>query len=200
MRRRSTVSILALSAILGASLLAGCGSSSASSSTTSTGPTAAGTPALGAPASVPEAVFTVSAPNVPATPATPDAPASPAEYDQVSVRRFGSPGASHVLVLVPGTNGGAGDFDLVAPYLVTHVPDLQVWAEMRREGALQDESVVQSALAGTTTYQKAFDYYLGYLSDPSITDHYQPLQAADYQFVQQWGMASSRPGTGASAR
>ena len=189
MRRRSTVSILALSAILGASLLAGCGSSSASSSTTSTGPTAAGTPALGAPASVPEAVFTVSAPNVPATPATPDAPASPAEYDQVSVRRFGSPGASHVLVLVPGTNGGAGDFDLVAPYLVTHVPDLQVWAEMRREGALQDESVVQSALAGTTTYQKAFDYYLGYLSDPSITDHYQPLQAADYQFVQQWGMA-----------
>ena len=74
-----------------------------------------------------------------------------------------------MLVLVPGTNGGAGDFDLVAPYLVAHVPDLQVWSEMRREGALQDESVVQSTLAGRTTSQQMFDYYLGWISDPD--DH-----------------------------
>ena len=81
------------------------------------------------------------------------------------MRTFGDPSATHVLVLVPGTNGGAGDFDLVAPYLVTHVPGLQVWSEMRREGALQDESVVQSTLAGKTTSQKMFDYYLGWLAD-----------------------------------
>jgi hypothetical protein len=145
--------------------------------------------ALGAPASVPESVFTVSAPKVVATPAIPTGTASPTRYDRVSVRRFGSPGAAHVLVLVPGTNGGAGDFDIVAPYLVAHVPHLQVWAEMRREGALQDDSLIQSVLDGKATYQQAFDYYLGFLSDPSITDHYQPLKASQFTFVQQWGMA-----------
>ena len=145
--------------------------------------------ALGAPASVPESVFTVATPAVVATPAIPAGTVSPARYDQVSVRRFGSPAAPHVLVLVPGTNGGAGDFDLVAPYLAAHVPHLQVWAEMRREGALQDDSLIQSVLAGRATYQQAFDYYLGFLSDPSITDHYQPLQASQFTFVQQWGMA-----------
>jgi len=153
-------------------------------------PTAAsGGVVLGAPASVPESVFTVATPEVVATPAIPDGTVSPPRYDQVSVRRFGSPDSAHVLVLVPGTNGGAGDFDLVAPYLVTHVPHLQVWAEMRREGALQDDSLIQSVLTGKATYQEAFDYYLGFLSDPSITDHYQPLQASQFTFVQQWGMA-----------
>jgi hypothetical protein len=114
---------------------------------------------------------------------------TPAKYDQVQVRTFGNPSAKHVLVLVPGTNGGAGDFDLVGPYLATHVPGLQVWSEMRREGALQDESVIQSTLAGTTSSQKMFDYYLGWLADKGVTDHYQPLKPADFAFVDDWGMA-----------
>jgi hypothetical protein len=143
----------------------------------------------GAPVSVPEATFAVAAPPVVATPALPAGVATPARYDRVQVRRFGSPDAGHVLVLVPGTNGGAGDFDLVAPYLVTHVPGLQVWAEMRREGALQDDSVIQSTLAGKTTTQQAFDYYLGWIANPAIKDHYQPLDASAYRFVQQWGLA-----------
>ena len=160
-------------------LLAACGSSSSSTASTTT--TVPGNPtALGAPASVPESVLTIP---------TPAVAGSPAKYDQVQVRTFGSPSAKHVLVLVPGTNGGAGDFDLVAPYLATHVPGLQVWSEMRREGALQDESVVQSTLAGTTTSQQMFDYYLGWLSDHSITKHYQPLDKAQYAFVADWGMA-----------
>ena len=174
-----------ISAVAAASLLATASPVAAASSPT---PTSSGV-ALGAPASVPESVFTVTTPAVVATPAIPDGTVSPTRYDQVSVRRFGSPGAAHVLVLVPGTNGGAGDFDLVAPYLVAHVPHLQVWAEMRREGALQDDSLIQSVLAGRATYQQAFDYYLGFLSDPSITNHYQPLQASQFTFVQQWGMA-----------
>ena len=93
----------ALCAVAAAVVLSACGSSSSSSSTT----TVPGNPtALGAPASVPESVLTIPAPAVPGT---------PARYDQVQVRTFGSPSAKHVLVLVPGTNGGAGDFDLVAP-------------------------------------------------------------------------------------
>src|SRR5664279_800013 len=179
MRRRTRASMTVATVAIGASILAGCGNS-ASLTTPTTTPSALGPTALGARASVPEAVYTVATPCVPGT---------PTRYDRVQVRRFGSPSASHVLVLVPGTNGGAGDFDLVAPYLATHVPDLQVWSEMRREGALQDESVVRSTLAGKTTSQQLFDYYLGWLADPSITHHYQPLAAADYRFVDQWGMA-----------
>ncbi len=176
MRRRTIWGSAAC--VVGAVVLASCGAS-ASTSTAST--TVPGTPdVLGAPASVPESVLTV---------ATPPVPGTPTRYDRVQVRRFGSPSASHVLVLVPGTNGGAGDFDLVAPYLVDHVPDLQVWSEMRREGALQDESVVRSTLAGRTTPTQMFDYYLGWISDPAITHHYQPLRAADYPFVAGWGLA-----------
>jgi hypothetical protein len=167
-----------VAAILSSAILSACGNSTSASTTTSTVPGARN--ALGAPASVPESILTVPTPAVAGT---------PAKYDSVQVRTFGSPSASHVLVLVPGTNGGAGDFDLVAPYLATHVPDLQVWAEMRREGALQDESMIQSTLAGKTTSQQMFDYYLGWISDPKITDHYQPLKAADYGFVADWGMA-----------
>jgi hypothetical protein len=65
------------------------------------------------------------------------APGTPVQYDRVAVRQFGSPNARKVLVLVPGRFGGAGDFTLVARYLAAHVPGLQVWAQMRREGALE---------------------------------------------------------------
>jgi len=177
-RRRSWGSAACTVAV--AAVLASCGSSSSSSSSTTT-TTVPGKPtALGAPASVPESVLTI---------ATPPVAGTPAKYDQVQVRRFGNPSASHVLVLVAGLNSGAADFDLVAPYLVTHVPDLQVWSEMRREGVLQDESVLQSTLAGKTTPKQMFDYYLGWISDHSITTHYQPLDKADYSFVADWGMA-----------
>ena len=165
-------------AALGASVLAGCGSSASAPPTTAA--SAKADVALGAPASVPESVLTV---------ATPPVAGTPAKFDSVQVRVVGNPSASHVLVLVPGTNGGAGDFDLVAPYLAAHVPDLQVWSEMRREGALQDESMVQSTLAGKTTSQQMFDWYLGWISNPSMTRHYQPLDKSDYKFVADWGLA-----------
>jgi len=178
MRRRTNWTGAAC-VVAAAAVLAACGSSSSTPTTTTT--TVPGNPtALGAPASVPESVLTI---------ATPPVAGTPAKYDQVQVRRVGNPSASHVLVLVPGTNGGAGDFDLVAPYLATHVPDLQVWSEMRREGVLQDESVVQSTLAGTTTSKQMFDYYLGWIADHSVTHHYQPLDKAQYGFVADWGMA-----------
>ena len=69
-------------------------------------------------------------------------PGTPTRYDKVMVRRFGSPNATNVLVLVPGTLAGAADFDIVGPYLADHVPNLQVWAEMRREGALEDNTML----------------------------------------------------------
>ncbi len=116
-------------------------------------------------------------------------PGTPAKYDRVMVRRFGPPSASNVLVLVPGTLAGAGDFDIVGPYIAAHVPNLQVWAEMRREGALEDNSMLLQVLHGKAKVQQAFDYYLGWLVNPKITNHYQPLEDSQYQFADQWGLA-----------
>lgn len=117
---------------------------------------------------------------------------TPTKYDQVRVRRFGSPSARNVLVLVPGTLAGAADFDIVGPYLAAKVPNLQVWAEMRREGALQKQTaVLRAALHGRTSVRHAFNYYLGWLANGRITHHYQPLDAAKYQFVDQWGLATA---------
>ena len=129
---------------------------------------AGGTPRAATPPSSPppEAIFPV---------ATPHAAGGPARYDNVQIRRYGNPAASRVLVLVPGTFGGAADFDVAGPYLAEHVPNLQVWAEMRREGALEDNSMLLRGLAGTATPKQVLDYYIGWVSDPKISPHYQPL-------------------------
>jgi hypothetical protein len=153
-------------------LVASCSSGSSSSHPNAAGGT---TLSLGS-----VATFTVPGVSVPGT---------PAKYDQVQVRRFGNPSAKNVLVLVPGTLAGAADFDIVGPYLAAHVPNLQVWAENRREGALEDNSVLLDLLDGKTTLQDAFNYYLGWLANKQITHHYQPLNPADYRFVDQWGLA-----------
>src|SRR3954451_17267470 len=56
----------------------------------------------------------------------------PRTFDRLDVTKFGSARAKTVLVLVPGTNGGRGDFTLTARELVKDVPGLQVWAVDRR--------------------------------------------------------------------
>jgi hypothetical protein len=48
----------------------------------------------------------------------------PPEYDQVYVSKFGPSDAGRVLVLMPGTSGGAGDFTLLAEDLVAAAPEL----------------------------------------------------------------------------
>ncbi|MFM9043108.1 MAG: hypothetical protein ACKOPI_03030, partial [bacterium] len=46
--------------------------------------------------------------------------------NKVQVRQIGPVGAKKVLILTPGTQGGAGDFTLMARELVKKVPGLQV--------------------------------------------------------------------------
>jgi hypothetical protein len=129
-------------------------------------------------AAVPERVTTV---------ATPPA-AGPAQYNQVTVHEFGAKSADHVLVLMAGTDGGAGDFTLDALWLVKHVPNLQVWAVDRREQALEDTSMFAEGLAGTKTLQEVFDYYLGWISGATPPSHYQFLDSSQFPFAKQWGM------------
>jgi pimeloyl-ACP methyl ester carboxylesterase len=113
----------------------------------------------------------------------------PSKYDKVFVTKFGPKSAKRVLVLMPGFYGGAGDFTLDARELVKRVPGLQVWAVDRRSEALEDTSRFADALAGRITVQQAFDYYLGWLSNPSIQPHFQPIDPAQLGFAKQWGLS-----------
>jgi len=117
----------------------------------------------------------------------PGAPGPPA-YDKLPVTKFGPANARAVLVLVPGTNSGRGDFTLTAREIVAHVPGLAVWAVDRRSQALEDTSVFAKALAGQVTTQEMFNYYAGWLADPSITPHYQPPDPAKLGYAADWGL------------
>jgi pimeloyl-ACP methyl ester carboxylesterase len=119
------------------------------------------------------------------------APNTPPELNKVFVTKFGPAKADRVLVLVPGTIGGAGTFTLIAQEIVARVPNLQVWAVDRRSQALEDTSMFRQVAAGQATPQQALDYYLGWLLDPSIQPHYQPLDTSQYGFARDWGLKTS---------
>ena len=48
--------------------------------------------------------------------------------------------------------------------------------------------VVDEAKAGTASPQRLFDFYLGYLSDSSITSHYQAPSDDSDAYAKQWGL------------
>ena len=118
----------------------------------------------------------------------PDA-AGPARFNRVFVHEFGPRDGDKVLVLMPGTQGGAGDFTLIARNLIRRVDGLQVWAIDRRTQALEDTRVFRQALKGKVSLQEAFDYYLGWITNGgTLADHFQFLESADYPYARQWGM------------
>ena len=59
----------------------------------------------------------------------------------------------------------------------------------RRSQALEDTATFADALAGRITPQQAFDYYLGWLANPAIAPHFQPLDQAQFPFAKQWGLS-----------
>src|SRR3954469_23852336 len=117
----------------------------------------------------------------------PGAP-GPARYDRQEVTKFGSSKARTVLVLVPGTNGGRGDFTLTAREIVARAPGVQVWTVDRRSQQLEDTSVFARALRGQASLKEMFDYYAGWIADPSIQPHYQPPDPATLAFAADWGL------------
>lgn len=125
-----------------------------------------------APASARERLITVP---------TPPAP-GPAQFNHVTVHQFGPASGKRVLVLMPGTEGGAGDFTLDARYLVKRVPGLQVWAIDRRTQALEDTATFAAADRGQISLQQAFNYYLGF-------GGFQFRGANADPYARDWGMA-----------
>jgi pimeloyl-ACP methyl ester carboxylesterase len=116
-------------------------------------------------------------------------PSTPSKYDKVGVIKVsGSPRAKNVLVLNPGTSASASYFVPLARDVVSRAPNWQVWSVERRENLLEDHSMFNKAKAGKATPAQVFDYYLRYLTDSSITNHFQSIPTDKVAFARNWGM------------
>jgi hypothetical protein len=115
---------------------------------------------------------------------------TPAKYDKVGVLQIGSAKAKNILVLNPGTSASAAYFAPLARSIVQQAPDWQVWSVERRENLLEDQSVIDQAKAGKATPQQLFDYYLGWINNKSITNHFAMIPDASVAYAKQWGMST----------
>jgi pimeloyl-ACP methyl ester carboxylesterase len=104
------------------------------------------------------------------------------------VLETGSSSATNILILVPGTSASAAYFESLAKDIVRKAPGWQVWAVERRENLLEDHTLLNRAKQGKATARQVFDYYLGYLSRPNISPHFQLVPDARVGFARQWGM------------
>ena len=116
------------------------------------------------------------------------APGTPAKYNKVGVIKLGSSHARNVLVLEPGTSAGAAYFVPLAQWIVSRAPGWQVWSVERRENLLEDQSELNLAKQHKVSVTQMFNYYLGYLSDPSVTRHIHPVPDSAVPFARQWGL------------
>jgi len=117
-------------------------------------------------------------------------PGTPAKYNKVGILEIGSPKAKNVLVLNPGTSASAAYFAPLARSIVAHAKGWQVWAVERRENLLEDHSLFDKAKARRVTPQQMSDYYVGWLENSSITNHFKLIPDSAVGFARQWGMST----------
>jgi len=115
-------------------------------------------------------------------------PGTPAKYNKVGILKVGPGSAENILVLNPGTSASAAYFAPLARDLVRKAKGWQVWAVERRENLLEDHSVLNRAKKGQVTGQQLFDYYLGWLTDSSIANHFQFVPDSSVSYARRWGM------------
>ena len=116
------------------------------------------------------------------------APGSPAKYNRVGILKFGPSKAKNVLVLNPGTSASAAYFAPLAKTIVAERKGWQVWAVERRENLIEDHSVADQVKAGRADGKRLYEYYLGWVSDQSITDHVRLVPDSEVAFARNWGM------------
>ncbi len=115
-------------------------------------------------------------------------PGTPAKYNKVGILKVGPAEARNVLVLNPGTSASAAYFAPLARDVVSRAKGWQVWAVERRENLLEDHSVFNRAKRRKVTGQQLFDYYLGWIANPAVTDHFELIPDTDVAFARRWGM------------
>jgi pimeloyl-ACP methyl ester carboxylesterase len=114
--------------------------------------------------------------------------ATPDDLDKVGILKVGPKRAPNVLILNPGTSASAAYFRPLMSFVTSEADGWQVWAIERRENQLEDHSRADQAKTRMISGDAMFDYYLGYLTDQSITTHYQPVPDSEVPFARGWGM------------
>lgn len=116
------------------------------------------------------------------------APGTPDALNVVGVLKTGDPKAKNVLVLNPGTSSSAAYFEPLAETIAERLPNWQVWAVERRENLLEDQSMLDKLKLGQASARDLFNYYLGYLTDPTVTNHVSNVPDSAVPFAREWGM------------
>ncbi len=116
------------------------------------------------------------------------APGTPAKYNVVGVIKVGPSSAKNVLVLEPGTSAGSAYFVPLAKWIVAKTSGWQVWSVERRENLIEDQSELNLFKQGRVSSAALFNYYLGYLKDPTVTKHFHLVADSSVSFAKQWGM------------
>jgi pimeloyl-ACP methyl ester carboxylesterase len=116
------------------------------------------------------------------------APGTPKRYDRVGVLKIGPKHAKNILIFNPGTSASSAYIAPFARTLVKKARGWQVWSVERRENLLEDQSVAEKAKEGKATAKQLFDYYLGWINDPSISPHFQFIPDSRVEFAKKWGM------------
>lgn len=114
-------------------------------------------------------------------------PGTPESLNKVGVIKIGQPTARNVLVLEPGTSAAGAYFAPLAKWIAETVPGWQVWAVVRRESLLEDQSELNLAKEGKANAEEVFNYYLGWITNSKIEHHLALNQGAD-PYAKQWGM------------
>ena len=117
-----------------------------------------------------------------------ESPGTPSELNRVGVLQIGPRNARNILILNPGTSASAAYFAPLARHLLSRVRGWQVWAVERRENQLEDHSVLDLAKAGRVSGEELFNYYLGWLEDPSVTEHFRLIPDEEVAYAREWGM------------
>jgi pimeloyl-ACP methyl ester carboxylesterase len=115
-------------------------------------------------------------------------PGTPANLNRVGVLRTGEKTAKNILILNPGTSASAAYFEPLAKTVVKRLPNWQIWAVERRENLLEDQSELNLLKQGKVSPTDFFNYYLGYLSNSSVTNHVTNVPDSAVPFAREWGM------------
>src|SRR5215213_3368617 len=115
-----------------------------------------------------------------------DDPGTPDELDKVGVLKEGPADARKVLILVPGTSGGAGSLEQLAKDIVSQAKGWQVWSIERRENLYEDQSRADMLKRGEITPTQFNNYYLGWMITP--TSPRIDLRLPGFGVASGWGM------------
>ncbi len=92
---------------------------------------------------------------------------------------------------MPGTSASAGNTALVGEDIAKRMKGWQVWSVSRRETKLMDRGTFERAARGEVPPGQLFDYYLGWLANPDVTDHVKIPADESVPQARRWGMATA---------